>query len=261
MTKNKNKVVLVTGTSSDLGMAVVHKFNELNYKVYALSRTSVHFTDKRIVNKSLDLTNEANCKKVIEEIYAKERRIDVLVNLAGSTVSGPTLNYSLNQFKELMEVNLFAPFYLTQCVYPIMKKNGDGRIINITSLNGLVSLPNFGLYSASKHALEALGNALYFELAKENIYVTNVAPGAIRKKGGSGVDFSHKPAREKFPMLAYLLPMLTTDMVANKIAEVVGKKNPPTSVVLGPDAQILTLLKRLLPQFLWIKLMRLIWEK
>ena len=121
-----------------------------------------------IIALTLDITNSDACEKLVSKISQKEKKVDVLVNIAGYTISGPSLGFSESDFRDIVNVNLFGVFRLIKNIYPLMKMNGGGKIVNITSLNGLISLPNFGLYSASKHALEALGDALYYELYKDN---------------------------------------------------------------------------------------------
>lgn len=254
------RVVLITGATSDLAKEVISKLAIEGYKVYATSKVEFTPEDKSVSVFSLDVRSWENCKDVIEKIIKREKRIDCLINIAGYTISGPSLSFNEDDFKNLLDINLLGPFRLIKSIYPFMKQRGGGRIINITSLNGLVSLPNFGLYSSSKHALEALGNALYYELYKEKIFVTNLAPGAIEKKGG-GLTFSHKPAREKFFLLKFLMPMLSPEKVADSIVNLLQNPNPPPTLVLGSDAKILLALKRFLPGFIWWYLMRYVWEK
>ncbi len=255
------KVALVTGATSELGEKVIGRLLERGCIVYAASREKTRIRRKYLYPVVLDVRNDNLCKTLIKKIVDEARRLDYLINIAGYTISGSSLSFSTSDFKNLIDTNLLGPFRLIKEVYPVMKKQEGGRIVNITSLNGLVSLPNFGLYSASKHALEALGNALYYELFSENIFVTNVAPGAIKKEREKKPSLTHKPAREKFFILKFLMPMLSADEVASRIVDLLDKKTPPPTLVLGMDSKIVLFLRRILPGFLWSRLLRFIWEK
>ena len=255
------KVAVVTGANSEIGREVILRLSKADYIVYALSKQKVEYGYQNIIALTLDITNSDACEKLVSKISQKEKTVDVLVNIAGYTISGPSLGFSESDFRDIVNVNLFGAFRLIKNIYPLMKINGGGKIVNITSLNGLISLPNFGLYSASKHALEALGNALYYELYKDKIFVINIIPGAIKKTGENTTVLHHKPAREKFLILKLLFPMLTPDYVAAKIITLINKSNPLPILIIGADAKIMILLKNVLPQFLWVRLMRFIWEK
>lgn len=253
------KIALVTGAGSEIGKETIKLLVNEGYFVYALSREKTDSKSSAIKDITLDITNEVECKNFFEVLEKKKERINLLVNIAGRTISGPSLSYSNQELRLLLEVNLIAPFSFIKNVYPTMKNRG-GRIVNITSLNGVVSMPYFGLYSASKFALSALGNALFYELKNEKVFITNIIPGAIKREGPK-VDFSHKPAREKFIFLKILMPMLSPKEVANRIYSIALSKTPPAEVVMGCDARIIIFLKRLLPSFVWEKLMLYIWQK
>jgi len=253
------KTALITGASSDIGKRLIEKLSQKNCEIFAISREKIVF-GKKVVNLNINLENPGEIEKKILEISKRLNKIDFLVNIAGITIAGPTLDFSIKDFEKILSVNTIAPFALIKSTLPLLKKAKRGRVVNITSINGLISLPNFGLYSASKHALNALGTSLFYELHKEGIFVTNIAPGAIEKKD-SKTRLPHKPAREKFILLKYLMPMLTSDFVAEKILEVLFMENPPPSIILGNDAKILLFLKRFLPDNIWTRLMLYVWEK
>jgi short-subunit dehydrogenase len=208
----------------------------------------------------LDISGDNDCESAIEKIQKEVGRIDVLINNAGYTISGKTCEFGSTEYLNILNVNVIGAFRLIKKVVPTMKKQKSGRIINITSLNGLVSLPNFGLYSSSKFALDALGVALRYELAKDGIWITNVAPGAI-SSGEKGTSLPHKPAREKLWILKLLMPMISREEIAGKIEEIIRKPNPPSQVVLGNDAKITYFLQRFLPSCCWDRLMFYVWNK
>lgn len=242
------KIVLITGGTSELGQAIIREFTSANYKVYAPTSSK------------LDVQQDESCKMFISKILKKDGRIDILINCAGYSRSGPTTDFSSSDFLKIIDTNVVGAFRLIKEVVPSMKKRKLGRIVNITSLSGLVALPNFGIYSASKFALEALGLSLRYELEKCNIWVTNIAPGAIKSEVIDSKPLRHRPFREKFRLLDFLMPMVTTDKIAKVALKVSEAKRPRASMVLGSDAKIVYALYRFLPRFFWDKLQFFVWN-
>lgn len=258
------KIALVTGANSFLGSAIVQRFASQGYKVYASSRSkNDQINIPGVIPVALDITVQNDCERVVKAIVAKEQRIDVLVNNAGYTINGLSEDNSVEDYKNILDTNAIGAFRLIKEVVGQMKRQKSGKIINITSLNGLVPLPNFGLYSSSKHALEALGISLRHELQKYGIYVTNIAPGAIYNPSPVGLSARkhYKPAREKFKLLYFLLPMATREHVASEIVKVAQSPTPPARVITGTDAKIISLLYRILPIGIWDRVLGFIWNK
>lgn len=255
------KVILVTGANSALGKLIVKAFLGQPATIYASARDPHEIEENaNVVPVKLDITNDNEVKSIISKIIKEEGRVDVLINNAGYTVSGEEISFEVGEFLRILDTNTVGAFRLIKEVVPYMKRQRSGRIINLTSLNGLVSFPGFSLYSASKHALEALGDSLYYELAKYKIGVTNVVPGAISMDREAKGNMAHKPAREKFKILYFLLPMATGEKVAEVIKNVALSTNPPSRIILGSDAKIIFFLWRFLPNFVWRRMMRFVWE-
>ena len=257
------KTILITGCSSGLGEKLAEALSSRGYKVYAGARNpeDIKIRGKLIRPVKLDITKEAQCEEAIRYIIEKEGKIDVLINNAGYTIAGPTSDFTPQDYLNILDTNAVGAFRLVRLVLPQMKKQKSGKIINITSLNGLISLPNFGLYSSSKFALEALGQALRYELAKDNISVTNVAPGAILSKSLKGKSLPHRSAREKFLLLKILMPMITQEEVVRKINSIIDNPHPPARAILGRDAKITYFLQKVLPFSVWDKLLLFVWNK
>lgn len=254
----KRKIILVTGASRGLGRVMVEILETNGYTVYKGVRNIQEGGGKVV---KLDITNEQDCRDAVKQIIEKEGRIDVLINNAGYTIAGPTTGFEIKDYQQILNTNTIGAFRLIKEVVGQMRKQKYGRIINITSLNGLVALPNFGLYSSSKFALEALGLSLRYELAKDNVWVTNVAPGAIASGAKEGAPLPHKPAREKFKILYFLMPMLSQEKVAKEIASLIKNPFPPAEKILGADAKITVFLQRILPPLIWDRLMLYVWSK
>ena len=256
------KIILVTGCSSGLGEKLAQNLSG-NYEVYAGARDleKIQVSNKFIHPIRLDITNDSECQKAVGDILNKEGKIDVLINNAAYSLVGSTPDFEPQEYKNILDTNAVGAFRLMRLVIPGMKSRKSGKIINITSLNGLVSLPNFGLYSSSKFALEALGQALRYELAKDNISVTNVAPGAILSTSLKKKSLPHRSAREKFFLLKILLPMITQENVVTEIGKIIDSPHPPGRVILGRDAKITYFLQKYLPFWVWDKLLLFIWNK
>lgn len=257
------KVILVTGSSSELGKKIVEKFSNDGDIVYAATRNpnKLEVNRNRVRAIKLDVTEDGDCKEAVAKIIKKEGKLDVLVNVAGNSLAGPTLDFTAEDYLSILNINVVGAFRIIQQVVPYMVKRKSGRIINITSLSGLVAFPNFGLYSSSKFALEALGLSLRYELAKNNVWVTNIAPGAIKSEIEKQNSIPHKTAREKFKLLGLLMPMVTTNEIADNILEVTKMKKPPPSVILGTDAKIIYLLRKFLPSSFWDSLQFFVWNR
>jgi NAD(P)-dependent dehydrogenase (short-subunit alcohol dehydrogenase family) len=262
--KQTKKVVLITGCTSDLGGALAESLVSRGYIVYAGAREPKTLrSDTALLHPvRLNVTIENECKDAVNKIIEEEGRIDVLINVAANSLAGPTIEFSEKEYLDILNINTIGAFRLIRLVCPHFISQRSGRIINITSINGLVALPNFGLYSSSKFAIEALGLSLRYELAKYGVWVTNVAPGAIAS--GDKVDskkLPHKSAREKFWILRVLMPMVSRKKIVQKIIDTLDCHLPPARILLGTDAKIMYFLQRFLPQRVWDWLIRFIWNK
>jgi short-subunit dehydrogenase len=256
------KIALVTGASSAFGKSICEHLVEQGFVVYAGTRNLKKISSNKNLHAiKLDITSDTNVKKVVNEIIKKHKRIDVLINCAGNTLAGPTTEFIANDYLDLLQVNAVGAFRLIKEVVPFMKKKKAGIIISITSMSGLVSFPNFGIYSSSKFALDALSESLYYELKKDGIHVTTIAPGAIYNPKVDTSSMPHKPAREKFRVLKVLLPMVTIEDITHTLLDLLESKNPPSRIVVGRDAKLVYTMNRMLPHRVWNRLMSYVWQK
>ena len=175
---NSKKVAVVTGASSGIGKECAKIFNENGYTVYSLSR---HGKDEGgILNVTCDVTDEEQVSSAFKVIFEKEGRIDVLVNNAGFGISGAAEFTPLSQAKKQFDVNFFGCFVCCKAVCEYMRKNGGGKIINISSMAAPLSIPFQAFYSASKSAVNSLTLALANELRPFNISVCAFMPGDVK---------------------------------------------------------------------------------
>jgi len=172
------KVVFITGGSSGIGKAIGEYLSEKKYTVYGTSRnpdkTSASFPFTLL---KMDVTSPETISEAVEQIIENEGRIDVLVNNAGIGITGPIEETPNIEIQRAFETNFYGPINVMKAVLPQMRKQGVGKIINITSIAGYMGLPYRGIYSATKAALEITTEAFSMETKQFGIEMTNVAPG------------------------------------------------------------------------------------
>lgn len=183
--KLNNKIVLITGASSGIGALVAKLLADRGAvpvltarNAERLGRVSAEIRGEHAVF-GLDVRSDEQVARTVEQIVARYGRIDVLVNNAGYGEFVPFAEATIDHFRELMDVNYFGAIRCAQAVLPGMRRAGDGHIVNIVSLAGKLATPKSSGYSASKHALLGLSNALRMELRGSGIAVSAVNPGPI----------------------------------------------------------------------------------
>jgi short-subunit dehydrogenase len=199
---------------------------------------------------TLDLTSDVSIETVIDAILNRHGRIDVLINNAGQTIVGPTLKFSPNQFKDLLDINVVGTFRMIRSC--LAKGANTQFIFNITSLNGILSLPNYALYSSSKFAQEALGIALSQELRHHEISVVNLTVGALESE--SNMKTTTRSLRDRIPLLDFIFPLTRPSTVGDTIAKLLRRTNPPSRVLIGRDTLIINTLQRILPMSFFEKI-------
>ena len=185
MEDSLQKVALITGASSGIGRGAARYFIKQGYRVILVSRRvnrmlclQEQYGSENVIVIGCDIRDSDMLLNKVNAVLSEIGRIDVLVNSAGYVKSG-TSDLSRDQFLQMIETNLIALFDVTQAVIPYMKQQQSGRIINISSYNGVVAKPGLGGYAASKFGLMGLNEALYKELAPEGIYVTAICPNLV----------------------------------------------------------------------------------
>jgi NAD(P)-dependent dehydrogenase (short-subunit alcohol dehydrogenase family) len=176
------KIALVTGASSGIGQAITEALAGDGYFVFATARRMGQLETLRCDNIEplyLDVTDLGTINAAISHIRSSKGRIDVLVNNAGYGHFGTIEGLHPDQVRRQFEVNVFGLGQMTRAVLPLMREQGAGVIVNLASIVGRVSLPFAGWYSASKHAVEALSDALRLEVKPFGIKVVIIEPGAI----------------------------------------------------------------------------------
>ena len=178
-----SSVVLITGCSTGIGRATASHLAARGYTVIATARRVEDLGDLAAAGCQtlpLDVTDEASMRAAVDAVEAAHGRIDVLVNNAGYSQSGAVESVPLARTRAQFETNVFGPLRLTQLVLPGMRRRRAGRIVNVSSMGGRLVFPGGGVYHASKYAVEALSDALRYELRPFGIAVVLIEPGLIK---------------------------------------------------------------------------------
>ena len=257
-----NKVVMITGCSSGIGRALSQEFHRHGYRVVATARRIESLEALRnqgIGTESLDVTDRQAAKRVVNSILAREGHIDILINNAGYGLFGPTLDLPDEELVSQFHTNVFAPLYLIRLVAPAMRIRGDGMIINIGSISGIVTTPFAGAYCASKAALHAFSDALRMELAPYGIRVVSVQPGGIQsdfgKNSGRSAERIMKPDSWYDGLKDSILSRAQVSQIGATASEEFARKlvghvkggSPPAIVRIGSRSFSLPFVKSVLP--------------
>jgi short-subunit dehydrogenase len=180
----------VTGASAGIGEAAAHALVDAGFTVYGTSRRAAA-GEKRdgVVFLPLDVTDDGSAAGVVREVLERSGRIDVLVNNAGVGIAGAAEESSIEQARALFETNVFGSIRMTRAVLPHMREQGGGRIINVSSVLGLVPAPFMALYAATKHAIEGYSESLDHEVREHGVRVLLVEPAYTR------ISFDATPSR------------------------------------------------------------------
>lgn len=262
-------VTLVTGTSTGIGLAVAIALGRAGQEVYATMRNPGRAPELASIAAkeglplrilSMDVDDDASVGKAVAEVVAGSGPIDVLVNNAGISVTGPVEELPLAEFRRVMETNYFGALRCIQAVVPSMRERRNGHIINISSIQGRLSVPSYAAYAASKWALEAASEALAQEVKCFGIKVSIVEPGMIvtpiwDKRREVPADTRYRQERRIHALTnASLKQPVSPLVVADKIVEIVQSKTWKLRHTVGPDAEPLLQYRASMTDEQWVDL-------
>jgi NAD(P)-dependent dehydrogenase (short-subunit alcohol dehydrogenase family) len=188
-----SRAVLITGCSSGIGAATAAHLAGQGWTVYATARRVEALADleaKGCRTLALDVTDEASCRAAVEAVEAAEGAVGVLVNNAGYSQSGAVESVPDERVRAQFDTNVFGALTMCRLALPKMREQRWGKIVNVSSMGGRFTFPGGGVYHASKYALEALSDALRFEVKGFGVDVIIIEPGIIR------TNFGERAARE-----------------------------------------------------------------
>jgi NAD(P)-dependent dehydrogenase (short-subunit alcohol dehydrogenase family) len=254
--KIKESIALVTGASSGIGEATSQRLAKAGYKVYGTSRQGIQKGQRAFEMLPLDVTSDASVEAAVKELIRLEGRIDLLVNNAGIGVAPAAAEESsIEQAKAIFDTNFFGLVRMTRAVVPHMRRQGNGRIVNIGSVLGFLPMPYGALYSATKHAVEGYSESLDHELRTMGIRVSVIEPAYTRTKFDANFLAPDSKLDEYRDVRALLDKVLGKVMAAaddpNVVAEVVLQTamaaTPKLRYTAGGLAHRLRLLRRFAP--------------
>ncbi|HEX8824754.1 MAG TPA: SDR family oxidoreductase [Archangium sp.] len=253
----EGRTVLLTGGSRGLGLVLARLFLKEGARVILCAREEVELARARdeleadggeVLALACDVSDRVQVEAMVAQVHERFGTVDVLVNNAGLIQVGPLESMTEEDFDEAMDVHFWGPLYTTLAVLPEMKRRGWGRIVNISSFAGKVSVPHLLPYSASKFALVGLSDGLRAELAQDGILVTTVCPGLMRTGSPPNAFFKgNHEAEYAWFVLGDSLPGLSmsVERAAHKVVEACRRGD--ADATLGLPAKVATLARALAP--------------
>jgi NADP-dependent 3-hydroxy acid dehydrogenase YdfG len=178
-----SRAVLITGCSTGIGRATAEHLAKRGLTVYATARRLESIEDLKAAGcetLALDVTDEDSMRAAVSAVEVAEGAVGALVNNAGYSQSGAVETVALDDVRRQFETNVFGLLHMCQLVLPGMRRQGHGRIVNVSSMGGKLTFPGGGIYHATKHAVEAISDAMRFEVKGFGVDVSIIEPGLIK---------------------------------------------------------------------------------
>lgn len=245
--------LLITGGSSGIGLATVQYFTSKGWHVFELSRTGV--SSPKVTHVYCDVTDELSVQAALTEVMSQTNHLDAVISNAGFGISGPIEFTSSAEARKQFDVNFFGAFYFAKAVLPILRQQGYGRIIFISSVAADLSIPYQSFYSASKSALNAMALGLANEVREFGIHVSVMMPGDVatgftnaREKNIEGSDVYKRLATAVATMEQDERSGMAPIQIARAVYRIATCKHPSPIYIGGAIYGIFCLLNRLLPK-------------
>jgi NADP-dependent 3-hydroxy acid dehydrogenase YdfG len=271
--------VLVTGCSSGIGHETASRLAAKGWPVYATARQPeriADLADRGCRTLSLDVTDEASMRDAVAEVEGEHGAVGVLVNNAGYSQSGALETLPMERIRAQFETNVFGLVRMCQLVLPAMRRAGRGTIVNISSMGGKLTFPGGGAYHATKHAVEALSDALRWEVRGFGVRVVVIEPGLITTRFGEtaagSLSETEAPETADDPYASfnaavgsatvgiYEGPMARLgagpEAVAKVIERAISSANPRPRYRVTASARLAIAQRRLLPDRAWDAVLR-----
>jgi NAD(P)-dependent dehydrogenase (short-subunit alcohol dehydrogenase family) len=273
---NVSKAVLITGCSSGIGWATAERLVDVGWRVYATARSVEKIApleQRGCELLPLDVTDEDSMRSAVDEVERREGAVGALVNNAGYSQSGAVEAVPMGKVRHQFETNVFGLARMCQLVLPGMRRQGYGRIVNVSSMGGKLTFPGGGYYHATKHAVEALSDALRFEVEGFGIKVSVIEPGLIRTGFADTAVGSMDDLDGENPYAGFDEGVARTtaenyergpisrlgggpEAVAEAIEQAISSRSPKSRYAVTPSAHLFLRLRRLLPDRVWDAVLR-----
>ena len=274
-----SKAVLVTGCSSGIGRATAERLARKGWSVYASARNPDAIADLGDIGCKIlacDVADEASARGAVAEVEAAEGAVGALVNNAGFGLEGPVEEVPIDEWRRQFETNLFGMVRLQQLVLPKMRAQRWGRIVNVSSIGGRLVFPGGGPYHASKWAVEAMSDALRYEVKPFGVRVSVIEPGIIRTKfgdtvittvnehGGDGpyAEFSKGVAERTAGAYEGPMKVLSAppEAVARVIERAIKRRRPRPRYRVTAGGRMILVTRAMLTDRAWDRMMRLAYK-
>jgi short-subunit dehydrogenase len=270
----KSRPVLITGCSTGIGRATAERLADDGWNVHATARRLESIDDlgaRGCKTHALDVTDESSMASAVAEI-GNDGPIGALINNAGYSQSGAVETIPMSSVRKQFETNVFGLMRMCQLVLPGMRGAGSGRIVNLSSMGGKLTFPGGGVYHATKHAVEALSDALRFEVQGFGVDVVVIEPGLIVTEFGETAAGSLADVEEHGPYAMFNAQVAAAtanaytggmarfgagpEAVAGKIARALTARRPSTRYKVTPSARVMMGMRRLMTDRMWDRMVR-----
>jgi short-subunit dehydrogenase len=270
----KSRPVLITGCSTGIGRATAERLTDEGYNVHATARRLESIADlaaKGMKTHALDVTDEDSMEAAVAEVE-KDGPVGALVNNAGYSQSGAIETIPMASVRKQFETNVFGLIRMCQLVLPGMRGAGSGRIVNLSSMGGKLVFPGGGIYHATKHSVEALSDALRFEVREFGIDVAIIEPGLIVTDFGETAAGSLAEVEEHGPYADFNADVAKVtanaykggmaklgagpEAVAQKISKALSANRPNTRYKVTASARLVMGMRRLMSDRMWDRFVR-----
>jgi NAD(P)-dependent dehydrogenase (short-subunit alcohol dehydrogenase family) len=273
-----SRAVLITGCSSGIGHTTAeHLADRGGWTVYASARRTESIADlaeRGCKTLALDVTDEESMRAAVAAVTEAEGAVGALVNNAGYSQSGAVETLPLERLRAQFETNVFGLVRMCQLVLPGMRRQGAGRIVNVSSMGGRLTFPGGGAYHATKHAVEALSDALRFEVRGFGVHVVVIEPGLIKTRFGEtaagSIDAATAEGDDPYGEFNAAVGTATAEVykgplarlgggpetVARAIERAISSRRPRIRYKVTPSARLALAQRRLLTDRAWDALMR-----
>jgi NAD(P)-dependent dehydrogenase (short-subunit alcohol dehydrogenase family) len=249
-------VAIVTGASGGIGEATARALHAAGYRVFGTYRRPPATRSPAIEYVACDVSSDESVKAAVGEVLSTTGRIDLLVNNAGVGLIAGAEESSLEQAKSLFDVNLFGVIRMTNAVLPTMRRQGSGRIVNISSVMGFIPAPFLALYAASKHALEGYSESLDHEIRGSGVRVVLVEPAYTRSSFEGNAYRADRPLDVYQPARSNAEAVMrdamraadSPELVASAVVKASTEATPRHRYPAGRTARQVSLLRRFVPE-------------
>jgi NADP-dependent 3-hydroxy acid dehydrogenase YdfG len=268
-----SKAVLITGCSTGIGRKTAEHLATKGWTVYATARRPESIAELErsgCRTLALDVTDEASMQAAVKAVEDAEGAVGVLVNNAGYSQSGAVEEVAMEQVRRQFETNVFGLLRMSQLVLPGMRRQGWGKIVNISSMGGRVVFPGGGIYHGTKFAVEAISDAMRWEVRSFGVDVIVIEPGLIKTEFGETAAHSvgeATPSEGPYAEFNQMVAATTVgayegrgavgpETVAKRIEKAISGRRPRTRYPITVGARVLLGVRKVLPDRGWDAMMR-----